>query len=245
MPMNDWTRVEAGIFHDFHLEWISRIKQVLNARLPPDYYALAERHAPGFGPDVITLQNHEAEEASGTSATATLARPKTRLFQEAVSDFYLRKQNSIAIRHVSGDRVVAMIEIVSPGNKASGHGMRAFVRKIRELMLKKIHFLIVDPFPAAARDPHGLHAAIFEDFEDDPMRLPHDSPLSLIAYECDDPLRIYLEPFAVGDLLADMPVYLYPGRYVEVPLEESYMAAWGAVPRRWRDVIAPATPTEQ
>jgi hypothetical protein len=123
-----------------------------------------------------------------------------------------------------------MIEIVSPGNKASKHGIRAVVRKVRDLLQKQIHLLIVGPFPAGVRDPHGLHAAIFEDYEDDPLQLPPESPLSLIAYECDDPLRIYLEPFAVGDRLANMSVYYYSGWNVEVPLEETYMAAWDAVP---------------
>src|SRR5690606_1979521 len=41
MPMHDWTRVAAGIYHDFHHEWISAIKQALNAVLPGTYYALA------------------------------------------------------------------------------------------------------------------------------------------------------------------------------------------------------------
>jgi hypothetical protein len=52
-------------------------------------------------------------------------------------------------------------------------------------------------------------------------------------------VRTYLEPLAVGDVLADMPVYLYPGMYVEVPLEATYLAAWDTVPRRWQDVVAP------
>ena len=37
--MHDWTRVDAGIYHDFHLEWISQLKRALNERLPSDYYA--------------------------------------------------------------------------------------------------------------------------------------------------------------------------------------------------------------
>ena len=27
MPMHDWTRVDAGKYHDFHHEWISEIKR--------------------------------------------------------------------------------------------------------------------------------------------------------------------------------------------------------------------------
>ena len=57
MPMHDWTRVPAGIFHAFHHGWISTLGNALNAGvLPPEYYALPEQPAAGFGPDVLTLQ---------------------------------------------------------------------------------------------------------------------------------------------------------------------------------------------
>ncbi|MDB5391647.1 MAG: hypothetical protein JWM11_7293 [Planctomycetaceae bacterium] len=240
MPMHDWTRVEAGIYHHFHLEWISRITAAVNSRLPPDYYALAEQFAAGFGPHVLTLRNDKPDEIITASAATTLERPKTKYFQETDSDFYLRKKNSTVIRHVCGDRVVAMIEIVSPGNKNSAHGLRSFLLKVRELLIQKIHLLIIDPFPISQRVPYGLHALVYEDFEDEPVRLTNDKPLSTIAYECDESLRAYLEPFAVGDSLMDMPVFLYPGMYIEVPLEETYMSAWKAVPRRWQEVISPA-----
>ena len=47
MPVHNWSRVAAGIFHDFHHEWISAIKRCLNhGLLPADYYALAERIPP-------------------------------------------------------------------------------------------------------------------------------------------------------------------------------------------------------
>ena len=68
MPMHDWTRVEAGIYHDFHFEWISRIKAAVNSRLPTDYFALAEQHAAGFGPDVLTLQHDEPSSGSAWQA---------------------------------------------------------------------------------------------------------------------------------------------------------------------------------
>ena len=42
MPLHDWTRVEAGIFHDFHVSWIPEIKKMLNGGLLPEGdYALA------------------------------------------------------------------------------------------------------------------------------------------------------------------------------------------------------------
>lgn len=240
MPMHDWTRVEAGIYHAFHHEWISEIHRAVLKLLPPDYYSMPEQQAAGFGPDVLTLKSDDDLPAVGGTAIKT--RPKTKLFQETPTEFYLRKKKAVVIRHVSGDRIIAMIEIVSPGNKNSVHGLRAFVRKARELLEQKIHLLIVDPFPVSSRDPHGLHAAIFEEIQDDPLELPPETPLSAFAYECDDRVRTYMEPFAVGDKLPDMPVFLYPSMYIEVPLETTYLGAWEAVPRRWQKVIDPAVP---
>ena len=58
MPVHDWTRVEAGVFHHFHHAWIEEISRALNAGiLPPEFYALSEQHAAGFGPDVLALES--------------------------------------------------------------------------------------------------------------------------------------------------------------------------------------------
>ncbi len=56
MPIHDWTRVDAGIFHDFHHSWIEEIKRALNRGLLPGvYYALAEQITGNLGPGVLTL----------------------------------------------------------------------------------------------------------------------------------------------------------------------------------------------
>jgi hypothetical protein len=54
MPVHDWTRVDAGIFHHFHHEWISELSRALNrGLLPPDYYALIGQSGRGLGPIAI------------------------------------------------------------------------------------------------------------------------------------------------------------------------------------------------
>src|SRR5438105_9162501 len=145
MPIHDWSRVEAGIFHDFHHSWIEEIKRALNAGLlPDDYYALAEQHAAGFGPDVLTLEesrNGDADADRLTGAPAhgpavLVAPPKVHLIAETDMEYYRRKQNTVAVRHVSGDRIVAMVEVVSPGNKSTRHALRAFVEKAADLLDK-------------------------------------------------------------------------------------------------------------
>lgn len=237
MPMHDWTRVEAGIFHDFHHEWISTIRRALNAGLlPDDYYALAEQQAAGFGPDVLTLQDRP-DVTGGVTATRTRPKPTTTFAAQTPAEFHRRKKSTITVRHVSDDRVVAMIEVVSPGNKNTSKAFKAFVDKVCQLLEYRVHLLLVDPFPPGTRDPNGIHAAIWAEIEDEPFRLPADKPLTMVAYESALTTWAYIEPVAVGDRLPDMPVFLEPDFYVDLPLEATYTAAWESVPKRWRRVI--------
>lgn len=249
MPMHDWTKVDAGIFHAFHHRWISAISDTLNTgKLPTDYYALPEQVAAGFGPDVLTLQCPSTDEVPGVDgsggAITTLlqSRPKARFTAQTEAEFYRRKKSSIVVRHVSGDRIVAMIEIVSPGNKSNRHAFQAFVDKACELLEHRIHLLIVDPFPPGRRDPHGIHAAIWEQVNDDTFKSSADELLTLVAYECDLTTRAYIEPVAVGQVLPDMPLFLEPNGCVMVPLEATYTTAFSVMPARWQKVLESPRP---
>ncbi len=248
MPIHDWTRVSAGAWHAFHLSWIAEIQQVLNdGRMPPDYYAQAEQIAGPLGPDVLTL--HQPDE-SGNGKPAAFATdpnfggvavaavpPRMRLTAEAEMNDYVLKRRTIVIRHSSGDDIVALLEIISPGNKAARHALRSFVEKAVEALYRGYHLMIVDLFPPTRRDPNGIHAAIWGEFSDDPAPLPPNEPLTLAAYSAGPVKRAYVEPTAVGRELIDMPLFLTPETYVNVPLEATYRAAYRGVPRRWREVL--------
>lgn len=245
MPMHDWTSVAPGIFHAFLHEWISEISRALNRLLPADYYALPEQVAAGFEPDVLTLQGHAETQnglddatAAGGTGTALQTRPQTRFVAETDAEFYRRRKSSVAVRHVSGDRIVAMLEIVSPGNKSHQQAFRTFVDKATELLELRIHLLIVDPFPPGPRDPHGIHAAIWEQVAGEPFQIPVDQPLTLVAYECDLTTRAFIELLGVGQPLPDMPLFLEPNGCVMVPLEATYAAAFAVLPERWKKVLA-------
>src|SRR5205814_7540928 len=99
----------------------------------------------------------------------------------AEADRYARKANRITIHHPDGD-VVAVIEIVSPGNKDSRHAARAFARKAAALLFHGLHLLVVDLFPPNPRNPQGVHKLIWDRIKDDPFALPPDKPLTLAAY---------------------------------------------------------------
>ena len=166
-----------------------------------------------------------------------LARPKVGPIAETDMEFYRRKQSFVAVRHVSGDRVVAVVEVVSPGNKSTRHALQQFVRKVADFLDQGVHLLILDLLPPGRHDPQGIHSAIWDYIAGKEYSAPSDKPLTLAAYESDLVTRAYVETVAVGDTLPDMPLFLEPRGCIFVPLEASYEAAWDAVPRRWRDVI--------
>src|SRR5439155_2896898 len=140
-----------------------------------------------------------------------------------------RKANRVTVRHPDGD-VVAILEIVSPGNKDSLHAVRAFARKAVELLQAGVHLLIVDLFPPGRRDPQGIHKVIWDRLHEEPFTLPPDKQLTLAAYTAGTEMVAYVEPVAVGDSLPDMPIFLTADRYMPCPLEATYQTAWEQFP---------------
>jgi hypothetical protein len=247
MPVHDWTRVEAGIFHDFHHGWIEEIKRALNrGLLPPGHYALAEQIAGGLGPDVLTLRGPTAgqePEAHPPGAVAlAVAPPKVHFRSRAEADVYATKAKAVVIRHTSRHQVIAVVEIVSPGNKSSRHAVRAFVEKAEELLRAGVHLLVADLLPPTARDPQGTPKAIWDAFADNDFVLPSNKPLSLGAFIGGPCPEALIDATAVGAPVPDMPLFLTTDSYVPLPLGATYQSAWEAVPAFWRDVLVAAEP---
>ena len=243
MPVHDWSRVDANVFHHFHQVWTVGICTTLNAGLlPSGYSALVEQHAGGLVPDVLTLQRRSRPNIPDELIGGVLAAtpPKTRLVRQAKTVLAARA-NRIVIRHRLGE-VVCVLEVVSPGNKGSRAALRAFVEKTIDFLRQGIHLLVIDLFPPTPRDPQGMHKAIWDEIEEEPLELPPDKPLTLAAYVAGD-LLIGMEPTAyvefvgVGDLLPDMPAYLTRSGHVPVPLEATYQAAWASCPADLRELV--------
>jgi Protein of unknown function (DUF4058) len=230
MPIHDWTRVRSNRFHDFHQSWTIAIRNELNAgRLPPGYFAMVEQKAGGPEADVITLELSPPSGSAPGGMAVDLQPPRARFVTRAETAGYARKANRITIRHPDGD-VVAVVEIVSPGNKDNRHAIRAFARKAVELLQAGVHLLVVDLFPPSRRDPEGIHKVIWDRVRDEPFTLPADKPLTVAAYAAGTEIVAYVEPVAVGDSLLDMPVFLTAERYVPCPLETTYRTAWEQFP---------------
>ena len=242
MPIHDWTQVDAGIFHDFHHLWITEIRRALNrGLLPPEYYAMAEQIAGGLGPDVLTLKrptndaSPEPEPRGGIALATKPPRVEFRLRTDA--DHYAAKANAVVIRHKSNREVIAVVEIVSPGNKNNRHGVKSFVTKAVELLQGSVHLLVIDLFPPGPRDPQGIHKLIWDEFTDNDFVLPVGRNLTLAAYIGGRNPEAFVQPTAVGLDLQEMPLFLEPDIYISLPLEPIYAAAWADVPPFWQEAL--------
>jgi hypothetical protein len=240
MPIHDWTRVDAETFHDFHQGWTIEIRNTLNGGVLPDgYFAMADQRVSGPEPHVVALRLRSHEPTGGLVVAETPPRIKQAARVETEAALYARKANRIAIRHGLG-RVVAMIEVISPGNKDSKHAIASFVAKAVEFLRNGIHLLVVDPFPPGPRDPDGIAQAIWDELVGGPLATrPTDALLTVAAFDAGEPLTTYVDCPAVGDPWPEAPLFLAPGWYVNVPLEETYRASWAVTPRPIRDLLGP------
>jgi len=250
MPVHDWTRVDAGTFHAFHNAWITHLMEALNdGLLPEGYYALAEQHTGGAIADVLTLQSPDrpAREDSGRHAGTLLldeAPPRTarRMAADARS-FYRLARRTLTIRHVSNHRIVALIEILSPGNKDRARTVEEFVDKVDAALKLSCHVLVVDLFSPGPHDPRGIHGAIWDVYASEPYELPAASPLTLASYMANGLPEAFVSHVAVGDPLPDMPVFLDVKEYIPVPLEATVQRAYRGLPAYWRDALEGGAPS--
>lgn len=244
MPVHDWTRVDAGTFHAFHTAWLTHLSEALNdGRLPKGFYALPEQHGGKFVADILTLHaspaapNGPIPTAAGGVALAE-APPRVQL-RRRVQTATRTRQRTLTIRHVSGHRVVALVEVVSPANKDRPRHVEDFVTKVTTALSQEIHVTLADLLPPGPHDPQGMDGAVWQalDESEQPYDRPADTPFTLVAYRADSPEEAFVQHLAIGRALAEMPLFLTPDHYVYLPLEMTYLAAFRGLPEYWRDVL--------
>jgi hypothetical protein len=102
-----------------------------------------------------------------------------------------------------------------------------------------IHLLLADLFPPGRWDPQGLHGLICQRLEqsDERYDLPADEPFTLASYAAGTEVEMYIEHLAPGYPFPEMPLFLTPDRYIKIPPETTYQAAYGRMPAFWRSVL--------
>lgn len=249
MPIHDWSMVAPGYFHHFHTSWITHLSDNLNELLPAPFFAMSEQHFAGNVGDVVALSMtvkededpYETDDAGGVAILDAPPKVSRHLVLDRSSD-YSERARRIVIRNRSGHDIVAIVEIVSPGNKDHRARIRTFVDKSVQSVRNGIHLLLIDLLPPGTFDPCGVHNEIWHALGGGVSPAPDELPLTVSSFLAlvESP-EAYVEPTAVGNLLIPMPLFLDGRRYIEVPLEDSYMRAWQGVPAVLKSQIAHPT----
>ncbi|MCC7418859.1 MAG: DUF4058 family protein [Planctomycetaceae bacterium] len=242
MPLHDWSRVPAGLFHHFHQDWSIEIARELNrGRLPAGFSALVEQRAGEREPNLLAIEtgdppDEEAREQVPGGGVAIIGRPSARIVRHSSADRYAARANRIVVRHHLG-RVVSVIEIVAPGNKSSRAALREFVTKTADFLAHGVHVLVVDLFQPTQHDPAGIHKAIWDEFEEEAFDMPVGKDRVAVSYEAGEERVAYIELIGIGEPIPDMPLFLDVELHIPVPLEKTYETAWNASPQALRAAV--------
>jgi len=147
------------------------------------------------------------------------------------------RHRRLTVRDAYQHRLVAIVEIVAPDRKDSKKHVQELLIGVENYLAIGVNLLIVDLFKPGVYDPHGLADAIWKRLSHEMMIPSTGEPLTIASYVATKPVQAYLDPYAVGQTLRDMPLSLGPDTYVAAPLEATYQTTWRGTPKIYREML--------
>ena len=217
---DDWGRVGPRVFDGFRTGFVCRLMGALNTGLlDPPLYARLRRPPVPPEPDAAVF----GEDPSYDAHTHAVALAVTADQIEVVDAG-------------AGHRPVAGIVVASPGNKFDAAGVGRFVGSLIDRIEDEPGLVLIDLFPPERVDSRTLHGELMRRIGI-PFDPPPDKPLCAVGYRSGPVKRAYAEPFAVGDPLPTVPLFLTPDRLVHLPLGPSYAAAKPVIGYWWEEAL--------
>lgn len=191
-----------GLWPNIHSRLIVAIGDELVPVLRPRYYVAIEERtvllgpddlALTFRPDVTVARSSRPVEAAGRLPTAGLPGVVTVELPmlEEVREVYLE------IREVGTDRVITVIEVLSPTNKLPGMGRRQYEQKRLSLLGTLTHLVEIDLLRAG--EPMPMLGA------------PPPSDYRILVSRGERRPQADLAPFSVRQPVPPVPIPLQPG----------------------------------
>ena len=223
--------IKQRSWESLHGSWGYQLAGQLNMRpLPPGFVAEGNVHigitvaadVAAFREDAIAEEN-----ANGAVATAVWAPPQPVLMVPVdfadLEVFEIRLYDEDRAR-----RLVAAVELVSPGNKDRPDQRRAFLHKCAAYLREGVSVVIVD---IVTTRHHNFHAALMEVFNAGKVAAHAVvSDLYAVAYRVRPvgqrtQLELWPAALALGAPLPTLPLWLTESLSVPLDLEAGYQAA--------------------
>jgi hypothetical protein len=217
----------------FHGWWAAEIAAGLNHDLPADYFAefqvtLGAR----IEVDVATFREHGEPEPLGAEnggGTAVEARVWTPTMPLATMPAAFPDDIEVQVySNDTGPKLVAAIELVSPGNKDRDDTRRAFAAKCAAYLQRGIGLIVIDVVTSRRANLHDELIALLGHAE--AFVFPAPTPLYATAYrpahrQERNEIDLWREPLGVGQSLPVLPLAVRGLGCLRVDLEATYMEA--------------------
>ena len=235
MPLRDHFRPpldDLRHWEGFHATWPVMIVALLGRKLPRRYFAEPTIHTGSTAEiDVATFETEDEGAVAvgsgngneGGVATAVWAPPRPTL--TVVTDLPAQDVYEVRVydekRH---SRLVAAVEIVSPGNKDRLEHRSAFISKCAGLLQEQVSVVIVD---VVTTRNQNLYAELLELLGRSDPSLSPEQPLYATACrvtkrENEWLLETWAQALSPGQPLPTMPLWLADDLAVSLELNESY-----------------------
>lgn len=221
MPLHEWSVLDN--WDGFHTYWMTELAGLLRRTLPPPYRVLlgnspllalgGTRHRPDVG---ATNGQHSA----GGSSGGAYREPDVEVLVAPL-------EQDLTVQVERDERLVAAIEIISPGNKDRPDTRDYYTTRYLAYLHHGVHLLIIDVHsrPIGFSFPQRMAAELV-------TTLPSPPAPSAVVYRVGEAmppdgrlLAVWAEPLTVGQPLPAMSLPLTVHLAVPIDLEGTYSRA--------------------
>jgi hypothetical protein len=192
---------------DFHGSLLSAIKGELNKRLPDNYSVWSDIYIWLHEPDAETRRGKPDNfvtsiEKPSNGGLATLPAPTTSILPaiKREGNRYLK------IREARSERVITVLEFLSPANKAPGEDRDAFLAKRNEYLATRTNVVEIDLHRKGKRLPMGKPAPPRADYYMMVCRAEDFPKTAIWHFSVRDPLPDLYIPLLPEDGVATLPL---------------------------------------
>jgi hypothetical protein len=220
-------------WESFHAAWAGSIADLLNGQLLPDnYFAEEQTHAGAcIEIGVATFENQQNGTTSKEGSTATLAPPQT--WAPPAPAFVMPRLRPdrfevLVFQDEGGARLVAAVELVSPGNKDRPEQRRTFAIKCASYLYQGVGLVVIDIVTSRLANLHNEIVRLIEGQAS--FLLPEAVSLYAVAFrpwrhEGRDDIDVWPATLALGGALPTLPLTLERSLSVPLDLEVTYVDA--------------------